>query len=249
MRGVAMPCDPFESLPGGFSPTDGTVDFYLRVRCFLSPESRVLDLGAGRGAWYEGRLSDVRRKLRHLAPDVCEVVAADVDVAVRENQSATRTVLIEHGRVPVPDHYFDVVIADYVLEHVADCDGFVAEVSRVLKPGGLFCARTPHAGHYVAIASRLLGKAGQLPILARVQPTREAKDAFPTVYRLNTLASIHRAFHGWESRSFVFSGDPGYYWGNRLLFGAFRFVHWITPAWFHGNIFVFVWKPAGDVAE
>jgi hypothetical protein len=40
----------WDNLFSGFSPTDGTVDFYTRIGCFIQPEFEVLDLGAGRAA-------------------------------------------------------------------------------------------------------------------------------------------------------------------------------------------------------
>lgn len=39
---------------------------------------------------------------------------------------------------------FDMVTAIEVLEHVADLDGTLSEVHRVLKPGGRFCVTTPN---------------------------------------------------------------------------------------------------------
>ena len=48
---------------------------------------------------------------------------------------------------------FDVVVAVEVLEHVEDDAGFVREISRVLKPGGVFLMTTPN-GDY----NRKLGK-------------------------------------------------------------------------------------------
>lgn len=42
------------------------------------------------------------------------------------------------------DGSFDMVTAIEVLEHVADLDGTLAEVHRVLVPGGRFCVTTPN---------------------------------------------------------------------------------------------------------
>jgi SAM-dependent methyltransferase len=235
--------DPYRKLAGGFSPRDGTVDFYLRIRTYLKADSIVLDFGAGRGGWFDLPAKDVRRWVRYLTPDVKELVAADVADAVNDNPSATRAVLIHDGRIPLPDNYFDVIIADYVLEHITDPQAFVREVDRLLKPGGIFCARTPHAYHYAAVASRLIGNAHQSSVLSGAQPERAAKDVFPTVYRLNTLRAIHRAFRGWESQSFIFSGDPGYFFGSKTLYRLFQALHSVMPTAFHGNIFAFLRKP------
>jgi SAM-dependent methyltransferase len=44
-----------------------------------------------------------------------------------------------------PDRWFDVVIANHVLEHVPDADAAVREVVRVLKPGGIAILQTPYS--------------------------------------------------------------------------------------------------------
>jgi SAM-dependent methyltransferase len=46
-------------------------------------------------------------------------------------------------RLPFPDDTFDVVITSEVLEHIQDDVGAIAEMVRVLKPGGRFAATVP----------------------------------------------------------------------------------------------------------
>lgn len=53
-----------------------------------------------------------------------------------------------------PGDHFDVVAASEVLEHVADPSAFVREVARILRPGGLLWATTPHGK---GISARVLG--------------------------------------------------------------------------------------------
>lgn len=47
--------------------------------------------------------------------------------------------------IPAPDASFDLVIANHVLEHVADVDKVLAEIGRVLVPGGHAILQTPFA--------------------------------------------------------------------------------------------------------
>lgn len=46
--------------------------------------------------------------------------------------------------LPFPDHSFDCVISFQVIEHIPEDCKFVAEVARVLKPGGRFIVSTPN---------------------------------------------------------------------------------------------------------
>jgi SAM-dependent methyltransferase len=53
-----------------------------------------------------------------------------------------------------PDDYFDVVMASEVLEHVPEPRPLIAEMARIVRPGGLLWATTPHGR---GISSKTLG--------------------------------------------------------------------------------------------
>jgi len=46
--------------------------------------------------------------------------------------------------LPFPDQSFDAVVSFEVIEHLDDCQQYLAEVSRVLKPAGVFILSTPN---------------------------------------------------------------------------------------------------------
>ena len=235
--------NPYENTVGRFSQNDGTIDFYLRVRDLTTPQSVVIDYGAGRAEWFEDDTVRMRREIRHLAPAVGELIALDVDPAVEENRACTRNMVFDGARIPLDDDYADTVVADYVLEHLADPGTFAAEVGRVLKPGGYFCARTPHTYHYVSLAARMTANDSHSRHLARVQPGRKSRDVFPTAYKMNTLRAVSGFFPDWHDRSFIFRTDPSYYFGSRLAYRSLSFLHRVAPLWLSGNLFVFLRKP------
>ena len=102
---------------------DGTATFYDWVRELLRPDMRVLNLGAG---------PPTRDPVRRLKGEVAEVVGADIDPVVLTNDELDRGVLIESGRIPMPDAYFDLAFSDFVLEHVEKPREFLLEVARLM---------------------------------------------------------------------------------------------------------------------
>jgi len=235
--------NPYMRLLGGFSPNDGSIDFYSRINTLLTSDKILVDLGAGRASWYEDDPASYRKKVRLMRGKVAKVIACDVDPAVLKNNSADECYIMDSNHIPVDDGIADIVVADYVLEHVEDPEAFAAEVNRILKPGGWFCARTPHKFDYVSIIARLVKNSEHSKLLKSVQPNRNEIDVFPTFYRMNTIADLKKQFSGYKSKSFVFKTDPSYYFGSKAIYMFFSFIHRILPSLFCGNLFVYLKKP------
>lgn len=125
--------------------------------------------------------------------------------------------------IPYADASFDVVVSDNVLEHLDNPLEVFREVHRVLRPGGIFLAKTPNRWHYVAIGASLTPHSFHRKFnLAR---GRAAVDTFPTRYRANSrgqLAPLARSA-GFELISVdFFEGRPEYLrrWGALYMLGA-----------------------------
>ena len=114
----------------------------------LHPGQRVLDVGAGFGR----HVFECARRGAH----VVALDHADDEVVQTRNTLAamatageiTPDTLIgvlrgDACRLPFPDATFDVVITSEVLEHIQDDVAAIAEMVRVLKPGGRFAATVP----------------------------------------------------------------------------------------------------------
>lgn len=219
------------------------MEFYTRVGALLAPHMRVVDFGAGRAEWFEDDPSEFRRVTRLIKGRVREVVACDVDDAVLTNRAADRCVLLTQGAaLPFADGSVDVVIADYVFEHVQEPAALAAELTRILAPGGWICARTPNALGYVALASRLVGNRRHVRALQHAQPDRKAIDVFPTVYKLNTLRAIREHFPPqlFADFSYRFDPEPAYFFGSLVLFRVLQALHWVLPPQCASQLLVFL---------
>ena len=227
---------------GGFQPLDGTIEFFCRLRAALKSTDVLVDLGAGRGAWFFEDRCDARRHLRDLRPLVSRVIGLDVDPVVLDNRTTSENRVIVGDRLPLDNQSIDVIIADYVLEHVQNVDAFVREIDRVLKPGGYVFARTPHKYMYVSIAARLVHNNDHTKVLAKAQPKRLAQDVFPTAYRLNTLREIAQHFRHYQNYSYLYAAEPGYHFGSRTMYAVWSALHRIAPRAVVSNVFVFLRK-------
>ena len=68
---------------------------------------------------------------------------------------------MHEGRIPQPDHSFDLVVLDQVLEHFEDDGGVISECHRVLNESGILVVRTVRQRRFslTGVIRRLLGMA------------------------------------------------------------------------------------------
>jgi len=181
------------SRTGRPSPVDGTIAFYKAFFARLSTNATLLDFGAGRGAAFTSGRSPAASVLLHLAPKVIRRIGVDVDRCVLENPALDEAHVIipdDNYRIPLPDASVDAILADWVLEHLPNPLPSLRECRRVLRSGGIFGARTPHAWHYSCMVSRAFGQTRFGKTLLRIaQPNRQGHDIFPTYYKANTRAT------------------------------------------------------------
>lgn len=235
--------DPAQRMASGYSAMDGTVEFMLRVNSLITPVMRVLDVGAGRAGWVEHTKSKLKIELRSLRGKCAEYVGIDIDKAVLENKTTDINGLIVNGVFPIKNESIDLILSDFVLEHVDDPSLFFSEVDRVLKPGGWFCARTPHKWHYVSIAARFIKNDKHSRWIKYIQPNRKGLDVFPTTYRMNTIGEIRRIFRGFEDFSYIYPTEPSYFFGSEVIYKFISILHRVFPIIITGNLMVFMRKP------
>lgn len=233
-----------EVAAGGIARDDTTTAFYSRINALIRPDYTVLDLGAGRGEQLEGDPT-YRKALATLRGKVARLYGCDVDDAVRSNPFLDEAAVFDPaGPLPYGDGMFDLVYSDWVLEHLDNPARFVAELERVLKPGGWFCARTPNKWGYIALGARLVPARLGARVLSVVQPARQERDVFPKHYRMNTRGDVARVFRSerWLDASFAMNATPAYHGGRRSLFAAIELFQKFTPAAMNTVLLVFMQK-------
>lgn len=112
----------------------------------LKPGAWVLDLGCGEGRHVHGLHVLGGINVVGLDRDGPSLVKAREGLAMLPAATAT-TGFVEGDayRTPYADATFDAVICSEVLEHLEDYHAALAEITRVLKPGGVFVATVPRA--------------------------------------------------------------------------------------------------------
>ncbi|MCA9909600.1 MAG: methyltransferase domain-containing protein [Anaerolineae bacterium] len=230
---------------GGFTSLDGTIEFYTRINALIRSEDIVLDFGAGRGAALSESRSDYKRALMRLSGKVAKVVGVDIDKAVIDNPGLDEVAVVRANEpLPFADASFDMIVSDFVFEHVTDPKSVAAELRRILKPGGWICARTPNKYCLVSLATRLIRNSSHKGLLRRVQPERKSIDIFPTAFRLNSIRDVRTHFPQmfFEDYTYRYEAEPSYFFNSRLVFVVMLLINRLSPPLLRSNLFVFLRK-------
>ncbi len=122
---------------------------------------RILDIGCGKG--YD--LANIKEGIRSMnAAITVELYGIEyVPRSIQESKEKGITVYtldLERDRIPVEDMFFDIVIANQILEHTKEIFWICSEISRALMSGGIFIAGMPNLA---AFHNRLLLLFGEQP--------------------------------------------------------------------------------------
>ncbi len=101
----------------------------------------ILDLGCGQGK----DLENIRKRWpgKKISLYGVDCFAPNCQKAA-ENGVTVYNINIENTVIPVKDGYFDLVIANQIIEHTKEIFWVFSEVSRVLKKGGLLIVAVPN---------------------------------------------------------------------------------------------------------
>lgn len=134
----------YEELDTAYSERSNTYGVYNRPEALLAAMERlprqvsIFEPGAGGG---------------FLARDLLDMGFTDLTVSDITNTTAQELarrvpeadiLIADAARLPFRDETFDVVVSSDLIEHLPDAGSHIAEVRRVLKPGGLYFLKTPN---------------------------------------------------------------------------------------------------------
>jgi demethylmenaquinone methyltransferase/2-methoxy-6-polyprenyl-1,4-benzoquinol methylase len=168
------------------------------------PEGRLLDLGAGTGA-------------ANAVFGERDVVALDPSPEMLELNGAAHRVVAVGERLPFADASFDSVFSAYVFRNLDSVDATMAEVFRILRPGGM--AGIVDLGRPVGSAAAVIHRAGTSVVLPLAGMTIRARKEY---------TYLHHTLDKHPSPEILFAGSPlhledtwrmgpmGFVWGALL---------------------------------
>jgi SAM-dependent methyltransferase len=166
---------------------DGQLDFRDRVLpSLLKPGQRILEVGGGK---YPAIPIPTKQDLglRVVGLDISEAELAGAPAgaydAIIVGDVATASISGE----------FDLIFSRAVLEHVADPSAALANLARVLAPGGIMAHVLPCRNAPFAILNRWLGNRMARRLLFAMYPEKRRNSGFPAFYRDCTPAGLSRA--------------------------------------------------------
>ena len=160
----------------------------------------ILDVGAGSG----GIVTEFKNATNNL-------IGIDVDKkGISRNNFLDRAIIGDAERLPIESNSVDVVVCQFVLEHLKNPEEVFREIYRVVKPGGRFVFITTNVCNPFMLIS-LLTPTGIHNFL-RTALLRKQEKACPAYYRANTFSRLkslgkQSSFARYEIRR---AGNPEY---------------------------------------
>ena len=163
------------------SGQNATDAYRQRVADLATPGMSILHAGCG---WDR---NEITRPWRNH----CRIVGVDLDKRVAQSfHSEFHRCSLD--AMPFGDASFDLVVSEYVWEHLDNPEGVFREIARVLKPGGRLVVLTPCKWSYKGIAAWLMPFRFHIWMGNIRYGKGHDPDMYPTRYRCNTQAAFRR---------------------------------------------------------
>lgn len=153
------------------------------IRNYIKKDDVILlDIGCGRG----------KETAINYKDEVNTSYGIDISEAIKLNDTIHYPVRADVcSGIPFVDSTFDMVIAQELIEHLKSHEIFFKEVSRILKPEGIFIFSTPNLLSWKSIISLITPYRLHIKLNKQLHGINRA-DVFPTYYRMNRVHKINR---------------------------------------------------------
>lgn len=138
-------------------------DVVLETVAEAEPVNPILEVGCGPGDFAHRLQSELR--MRVLATDLSP------EMVQRTRSRGVDAIVADVEELPFADASFGCVVANWMLYHVPNVDRALAEIRRVLKPGGCLVATTKSERH-LAELWKLAGHPGNALLPFRTENAR-----------------------------------------------------------------------------
>ncbi|MEJ7652637.1 MAG: class I SAM-dependent methyltransferase [Chloroflexia bacterium] len=119
----------------------------------LEPTARVLEVGCGPGELWRSNADRVPEGLRVVVTDLSPGMIREAEIALSDLGDGFTFQQVDACEIPFPEGAFDAAIANQMLYHVPDLPRALAEIARVLAPGGKLYAATNGRNHMAEMRS------------------------------------------------------------------------------------------------
>lgn len=155
---------------------------------------KVLELGCGNGDFWLQNLKNLPKKLKVVLSDNSQGVLSEAQTRFSPDDNRFNFRQMDMEAITLPDHSFDLVIANHVLFYASDITKTLTKIRRILKPGGTFICSTYGPRHMKEI-SDLVKRFDDRIILA-------AKDLYEIFGKTNGKEILSHTFNTVEWREY-----------------------------------------------
>lgn len=183
-------------------PKFKTGGYFFRkyLKKYINNNSTILDAGCGNN----GILSEFK-----FTPRL--IIGVDVNKKLlEENKIVNKKIIANLEHIPSNSNLVDVVVSEFVLEHLRNPSLALKEISRVLKPGGVFIFITPNIINPIMTLSKIFPHT--IHTFLRVTLLKKEEETHFTYYRANTYRKLLRLgkLAGFQHCEILRAGNPEY---------------------------------------
>lgn len=229
-----------------FYPSFDEHHWNKRIAGMTEPNMRVLEIGAGSGDGFQYRFP--------FAGKCKYSLGIDLDPRVMENDNFSETrVASAYQLDPTDIGKFDLIVSNFVAEHIDDSDMFVGKQLALLEDGGVAIHHTVSRFYYTSLLNLVFTDSMKDWLILNLGSGRPSEDIFPAFYLLNDARQLSLVAKNNNCDISIerYRIPPGYLRRSTILMMLYTIIDWplskIFPAIQAGLIFKITKKPKLDI--